>query len=203
MNSNKETRMMEVRAADNDEGKMIIEGYAAVFEEETMIGDEERGFIEVIDKKAFDKSNMKDVPMKYNHNDNHLILARTRNKSLQLSVDEKGLKIRAELVDTTSNRDIYTMIRSGLLDKMSFAFTVRDEVVSRRGKIALRRITDIDHVHDVSVVDTPAYEGTSIYARSLELVDTKLNTLDKVKLAKERSLALAKQKMKIKLGIGG
>lgn len=203
MSNNKETRMMEVRAADNDEGKMIIEGYAAVFEEETLIGDEEWGFYEVIDKRAFDNCNMKDVPMKYNHNDHHLILARTRNKSLQLTVDEKGLKIRAELIDTTSNRDIYTMIRSGLLDKMSFAFTVKGEEVSRRGEVPTRRVTDIDYLYDVSVVDTPAYEGTSIYARSLELVDTKLNTLDKVRLAKERSLALAKKKMKIKLGIGG
>lgn len=203
MSNYKEKRMIEIRAADNDEGKMIIEGYAAVFDQEAMIGDEERGFIEVIDKKAFDKCNMKDVAMKYNHKDDHLILARTKNKSLHLSVDEKGLKIRAELVDTTSNKDIYKMIRSGLLDKMSFAFTVNDEEVSRRGNTPLRRITEIDYIYDVSVVDTPAYEGTSIYARSLELVDTKLNTLDKVILAKKRSLALAKQKMKIKLGIGG
>ena len=43
---------------------------------------------------------MKDVPLKYNHMDNFLILARNKNKSLTLEVDEKGLKVRAELLDT-------------------------------------------------------------------------------------------------------
>lgn len=202
MKENKEVRMLEVRAADAEGDKMVLEGYAAVFEEETLIGGE-NGFIEVIDKRAFEKSNMKDVPMKYNHNDNHLILARTRNKSLKLEVDEKGLKIRAELIDTSSNRDIYKMVRSGLLDKMSFAFTVRDEEVTRKGNTPYRRITDIDTLYDVSIVDIPAYEGTNIYARSLDLVDTKLRALDNEKLAEKRKVALAIKKAKIKLGIGG
>ena len=177
----KETRFSSIETRSDDENKkMIVEGYAIVFDEETLIGDEERGFIEVIDKGALASTNMKDVPFKYNHNDVTLILARTRNGSLSLEVDEKGLKIRAELIDTTSNVDIYKSIVAGLLDKMSFAFTVKSQSWDRSGKIPKRTITAIDRLFDVSVVDLPAYDQTSIQAsaRSLELVETELKALD-------------------------
>ncbi|MGI6645022.1 MAG: HK97 family phage prohead protease [Bacilli bacterium] len=66
----KETRFSSIETRSDDENKkMIVEGYAIVFDEETLIGDEERGFIEVIDKGALASTNMKDVPFKYNHND--------------------------------------------------------------------------------------------------------------------------------------
>ena len=78
-----------------DEGKMIIEGYAAVYESETLIGSEEYGWREVIKRGAFDGADLKDVPLKYNHDDTVPILARTRNKSLTLTPDEKSLRVRA------------------------------------------------------------------------------------------------------------
>lgn len=163
---NKEVRAMELRAVDNDENKMILEGYAVVFDEETQIGDDEWGFREVIDRGAFESADMKDVPLKYNHSEAVPILARTRNKSLTLTVDEKGLKIHAELLDTQDARDMYTRVKSGLLDKMSFAFTCdKVEWTDERGKLPLRRITGIEKLWDVSIVDLPAYEGTTIGAR--------------------------------------
>lgn len=181
MDKNKiETRIASVKSRNDDESKMVLEGYALVFDEETLIGDEENGFIECIDRNALKEANMKDVPMKYNHDDSHLILARTRNKSLQLEVDEKGLKVRAELLDTESNKDIYKMVCAGLLDKMSFAFTVGSQKIDRSGDIPKRTITGIDRLFDVSVVDLPAYDQTSIaVSRSLNLVDTELKALDK------------------------
>ena len=158
----KEVRLLaqNFRALDNEEGKMIIEGYAVVFDSPAT-----HGFTEIIDKNAFNGCDMKDVPLKYNHDDSHLILARTRNNSLQLTIDDKGLKIRAELIDTTSNVDIYKSIQAGLLDKMSFAFTVSDEEWDY--STDTRRILAIDKLWDVSVVDTPFYDTTSIYARAL------------------------------------
>jgi len=122
---NKEIRLLEIKAVDENE--MLIEGYAIKFNEETLIGSEEHGFREVIDKDALTNSIMKDVPLKYNHQDNFLVLARTRNKSLVLEIDDVGLKIKAQLIDTQSNRDIYKMVQGGLLDKMSFAFTVKSQ----------------------------------------------------------------------------
>lgn len=156
----KELRVRELRALDDD--KMIVEGYAAVFEEVTDLG----WCKEVIDKNAFNNCNMQDCVFKYNHNDNCLILARTRNGSLKLIVDDIGLKIRAELIDTNNNVDIYKMIVARLLDKMSFAFTVAKQEWDY--KTDTRRILEIDRLFDVSVVDVPAYDATEIYARSKE-----------------------------------
>lgn len=152
---------------ETQDKKMVIEGYAVIFDSETLIGSEDYGFYESIDKRAFESANMKDVPLKYNHSDTVPILARTRNKSLSLKIDEKGLFIHAELLDTQDSIDMYKRIKAGLIDKMSFAFTVKDEEV-KKGKIPHRKITKIDRLFDVSVVDVPAYEETSIYARSLE-----------------------------------
>ena len=134
--------------------------------------------------------------MKYNHCDSVLILARTKNKSLTLSVDEKGLKVRAELINTNSNSDVYKMVKAGLLDKMSFAFTVKKQSWDRSGDIPLRRIEEIDRLYDVSVVDLPAYDGTSIYSRSLDLVDAELKAMDLVK--REEEAKVLRMKIKIK-----
>ena len=196
----KETRFSTISKRDGEDEKMIVEGYAIVFDEETLIGDEERGFIESIDKNALKETNMKDVPFKYNHNDATLILARTRNGSLSLEVDEKGLKIRAELIDTTSNVDIYKSIVAGLLDKMSFAFTVKSQSWDRSGKIPKRTITAIDRLFDVSVVDLPAYDQTSIQAsaRSLELVETELKALDDAENFERRQVLAKRIQLKTK-----
>ena len=164
---------------DEDGGKMIIEGYAAVYDDETLIGSEDFGFFERIEKGAFDGANMKDVPLKYNHSDAVPILARTRNKSLELKTDDKGLFIRAELLDTQDNIDMYKRIKAGLIDKMSFAFTVKSEGETwEKGKTPKRSIKQFDRIFDVSVVDIPAYENTSIYARSLELADAFKGTVE-------------------------
>jgi HK97 family phage prohead protease len=164
---------------DEDGGKMIIEGYAAVYDDETLIGDEEWGFYESIERGAFDGANMKDVPLKYNHSDAVPILARTRNKSLELKTDDKGLFIHAELLDTQDNIDMYKRIKAGLIDKMSFAFTVRKEGETwEKGKTPKRSIKKFDRIFDVSVVDVPAYEGTSIYARSLEFAEAFKGTVE-------------------------
>lgn len=178
----KEMRVSELRALDiTDENEdMIVEGYAAVFETETDLG----WCKEVISRDAFNNCNMSDCVLKYNHNDNCLILARTRNKSLELTVDNHGLKIRATLIDTTQNRDIYKMIKAGLLDKMSFAFCVRKQEWDYENDV--RRITEISQLFDVSVVDVPAYETTEIYARSKEEYNKEKEKYKEEKLEKEK-----------------
>ena len=192
--NNKEIRLanisdfnIELREAkeEGEANEMVIEGYAAVFDSETLIGDKECGFYEKIDRKAFDGANMKDVPLKYNHSDNVPILARTRNKSLELTVDEKGLFIRAKLIDTQDNRDMYKRIKEGLIDKMSFAFTTTAEGDKwEKGEIPHRTIKQFDRIFDVSVVDMPAYDDTSIYARSLEKSDDFKRALDNAETSK-------------------
>jgi len=191
----KETRLADVTLHE-EEDKMILEGYALVFNNETLIGDEEYGFLEEIDSRALSDTKMKDVPMKYNHMDSFLIIARTKNQSLSLTVDNIGLKVRAELLDTNTNQDIYKMVRSGLLDKMSFAFTVDEQVWNREGKIPKRTITKIERLYDVSVVDTPAYDATSIYARSLESMELELKAMELAE--QEQKSSIIKKRIKIK-----
>lgn len=193
---NKEIRLSELKLNEtNDE--MVLEGYAIVFDKETLIGDERHGFIERIEPTALSKTNMKDVPLKYNHQDNFLVIARTRNSSLSLDVDEVGLKVTAKLLDTASNQDIYKMVRNGLLDKMSFAFTVKDQSWDRSGDVPKRTIKQIDRLYDVSIVDTPAYEDTSVYARSLEAMDLELDILEKEE--ENRKVELGRKRIFIKL----
>lgn len=178
----KEVRLQEVRALE-EENKMIIEGYAVVFDEPTDIG-----YIEVIERGALDNADMKDVCLKYNHEDTWLIMARTRNKSLQLSVDDHGLKVYAELIDTQTNRDVYKSIQAGLLTKMSFAFTVDEANWDTLDGKDIRRIKKIAKLYDVSVVDVPAYEQTEVYARSKEAVEKEQEEYHKLQLEKEKLL---------------
>ena len=175
-----EQRLLEFRTVENEEGKMLIEGYAITYDQPATHQYGMRKFTEVIKRGALDKTDMKDVPLRYNHNDNVLLMARTRHKSLLLIKDEKGLLIRADLIDTQSNRDIYKSIQEGLIDKMSFSFTVPEggDKWSFGENETTREVTNIDKLYDVSVVDTPFYDSTSIYARSLELLDSEKRQLD-------------------------
>lgn len=194
-----------------DEDKLILEGYAVVFDSETFLGSEERGYYEVIDRNAIDSSALKDVPLKYNHSNENYILARTRNNSLQLNIDDKGLFIHAELQpNVQQHRDVYNMVQSGLLDKMSFAFVVKEHEIDRSGKFPRRIIKKIDKLFDVSIVDTPAYDATSIQARSLDLVEAEIKAsedeeqrklLENEQEANQKALELFKLKTKILLGL--
>jgi len=190
-----EQRLVEIRAVANEEDKMLIEGYAITFEQPATQEYGSRKFTETIKKGALDNTDMRDVPLRYNHNDTWLIMARTRNKSLQLIKDDIGLKIRAELLDTQSNRDIYKSIQERLIDKMSFAFTVADggDTWSFGDTETTREVNNIAKLYDVSVVDTPFYDSTSIYARSLELLDSEERKLESL-----REKELLKLKLKIK-----
>lgn len=195
MKNKYEQRIVEIRAVDSED-KMLIEGYAITYDQPATHQYGQRKFTEVIRKGALDKTDIKDVPLRYNHNDTWLIMARTRNKSLQLIKDDTGLKIRAELLDTQSNRDIYKSIQEGLIDKMSFAFTVADggDTWTFKDDESIREVNNIDKLYDVSVVDTPFYDSTSIYARSLELLENEEKRLDSL----NEQLKLRKRKLIMK-----
>lgn len=184
--SNKETRISQLDSSElryNDEnGKMIIEGYAAIYDSPTLIGDSTFGYTEKISRGAFDNADMSDVVLRYNHSEGFAVLARTRNKSLVLIPDDKGLFIRAELLDTTDGRDMYKRVQAGLIDKMSFAFTVREEDWDQKARS--RDILKFERIFDTALVDFAAYNDTEVYARSLERAKQFI-TPDKPKLSKD------------------
>lgn len=189
---------VEERAEMGAEQPMIVEGYAVVYEQPQTYSFGDETYTETIKRGSLDNADMRRTVMRYNHEDSVFALARTKNGSLQMMSDDYGLKIRAELIDTQSNRDVYKMIRSGLIDEMSFAFTVAQGgdtwTYSDDYKTVTRDIKAIDTVYDVSAVDTGFYENTSIYARAFDSVDTlkKEAEAKKLELEKVRAIALAK-----------
>ena len=196
----KEIRKLDIqfRAEDTEDGKMEIKGYAAVFN-----SPETYDYTEVIDSKAFDDADMSDVVLRYNHNDSFMVLARTRNKSLELSVDEKGLMIDATLQDDiTEHKNIYNAIKSGLIDKQSFAFTVEEDNYDY--DTDTRTITKIGKLFDVSVVDQPFYNATDVsVARDmnnndfLERRETVRKEVEEQRLEEERQEKLKEAKDKL------
>lgn len=188
-----EIRMTEMRAVQNEENKMKIEGYAVVFNSPShpIYGE----WIEYIDRNAFNGCDMKDVVLRYNHKDSYPIMARTKNQSLRLIVDDKGLKITADLIDTATNRDLYKSIQEGLVDKMSFRFSVSKNDWDYSTTPTTRRILQFDKIFDVSIVDEPAYEATEVYARSKEEVQ------EEKKKYEEEKLKFEKEKIKMLLSI--
>ena len=169
-----ETRMALLEpASENEENKQLVEGYAAVFNQRALIWESEWSgwkYMEVIDRNAFNGADMSDTVFKYNHGDVAMILARASNNTLTMNTDDKGLRISADIIDTNNGTDVYKLIKRGDLNKMSFAFTVKSERTEsdRENKIYTRTITAFDKIYDVAVVDFPAYDGTSIQARSKE-----------------------------------
>lgn len=180
-----------------EDSRMIVEGYAVVFEQPQTYTFGNDTYTETISRNALDGADMRRVVMRYNHNDTVFAMARVKNGSLNLITDDFGLKIRAELIDTQSNRDLYRMIRDGLVDEMSFAFTVAQGgdvwEYSDDFSIVKRTINRIETVYDVSAVDNGFYENTSIYARAFETVDAMKAEAEakKLELEKARAIALA------------
>lgn len=165
-------RAKEIRTAaqinsTDEEGKLAVQGYAAVFNETALIWESDwtgYKYFERVDPKAFEGADMSDVCFKYNHDDIAMVLARTRNKTLTLTPDDHGLLIRADIAQTSTGKDVYELVRRGDLDKMSFAFTVEKEQVEydEKAKTCTRTILKFDKIFDVAVVDFPAYDGTEI-----------------------------------------
>ncbi len=153
-------RPFEIRAG---EGENFVEGYAATFDTpEVMYEIDGIQYKEVISRNAFQSAQMSDVIMNFDHEGKPV--ARTKNGTLTLLVDQKGLFIRADLSGTAAGRELYEEIKGGYIQKMSFAFTVSDETYEQKNH--LRSINGIKRLYDVAAVSIPAYDSTSIMARS-------------------------------------
>ena len=163
---------IEARAAgDGGEERMIVEGYATTFNDPyTLWSMDGYTVIEQIDRNAFDKTDMTDVIMQYDHEGR--VFARTSNGTLELTPDEHGLHIRADLSGTEIGRQLYEEIKGGYTDKMSFGFTVEEDTRTttenhETGEVTiLRTITAIRKLYDVSAVSLPANNATEISARA-------------------------------------
>lgn len=149
-----------IEARQAEDGTLKLAGYAAVFNEPSL----PLPFIEKIMPGAFRKtlSETPDVRLLVNHEG--LPMARTKNGTMKLYEDERGLYFEANLANTTEARDLYTLVDRGDVDQMSFAFRViRQKYNSDRTERSLIEVSLADG--DVSIVTYPAYVATSVEAR--------------------------------------
>ena len=183
----------EVRAASDEEHGDYITGQPIVFGDFYDVGGYYR---ETIDEGALDNTDLKDVRFLVNHNFSMIPLARSRNNNanstMQLEKVQGGLNIRANL-DTENNgtaKELYSAVSRGDISGMSFAFLVdKESWTDLDTDYPTRHIESISSVFEVSAVTSPAYEATSIEARSdveaLENAKAKLES-ERKKVAEER-----------------
>lgn len=172
---NVELRTAEVRAAGDD--SLVIEGYAANFEQTTDLG----YFQENIARGAFDEVLDNDVRLLLNHAG--APMARTTNGTLELTVDDNGLRYRAALADTQDGRDLYKLIKRGDITQSSFAFTIAEQTWSEDR--STRTIDKVARLLDVSPVTYPAYPTTTVSARNMAQAAAEEVTEDHTQPAEE------------------
>lgn len=136
---------------------MFFEGYAAVFDSPS----EPLPFTERIAPGAFIRSlkSRNDVKILWNH-DTGSVLGSTRAGTLKLTEDDRGLRVEAQLPNTTVGRDAAELLKRGDIDSMSFGFSVPrggDDWNADGSERTLREV----RLHEVSIVAFPAYSGTA------------------------------------------
>lgn len=206
MDKQLETRTYTVQLESREEGSEgIISGRPIVYNSRTNLG----WFDEEIAPGALDGANLNDVRLCLNH-DTSYVYARSRrnnpNSTMQLSPNEFGMDINAKLAikESAKAQDYYTAVNRGDIDKMSFMFSIDgEEWENLESEHPLRRITKIGTVVEVSAVTFPAYDTTSISARSKEALDNARSALDKARQqeaeALESALELEKAKASFQL----
>lgn len=192
---------LEIREPDEGEERMTVAGYASTFDEPyTLFENDDLVYREKVDARAFDNTDMSDVIMQYDHAGR--VFARISNNTLNVNPDEKGLFIEADLSGTELGRQLYTEIRGGYTDKMSFGFTVdADEELrseTEDGRVLIERtITGISKLYDVSAVSIPANNGTSIAVSTRSKIDGAIEAIQAERLEAEK-LELEKRRTEVR-----
>lgn len=183
-NLEKRSISVDVEVRSNDDGKTIVEGYAARFNEETTIGGR---FAERIARGAFDSTDMTQTVALFNHDYNQP-LARM-GSGLQLDIDENGLKYRFELGEQTYAKDLAINIREGIVATSSFGFTIEDDSWEKRDDgLNLRTINSVNVLYDVSPTTQGAYDTTEVGLRSMAdalEVEEELEALEEERIAQQ------------------
>lgn len=196
--------LCEVRAEGEQDG--IITGRPIVYNSRTNIG----YFDEIIDSGALDGADMTDVRFLVNHDISNIPLARSRrnngNSTMQLSPDSEGLGIAAN-VDVENNaqaRSLYSAVKRGDVTGMSFMFSVDEERWENlESDHPTRHIVKIGSIVEVSAVTFPAYDATSINARSSETLESARAALEsaRAKTASTETEARELELLKMKISV--
>ena len=187
----KEIRNWSVRAEAPKEDSRTVEGYAALFDTPS----DGLDFTEVIDRNAFDGVIARsDVFALLNHDNSRGILGRSKHGkgSLELSIDERGLKYRFDAPKSALGDELIENLKRGEVNESSFCFDVTDEEWQEDGlddhgyKKFKRTILKIGNLYDVSPVYSAAYSATTVSLRGKELKEKELEELEKKKKEAEK-----------------
>lgn len=177
----------EIRSAGENGAEKYVEGVACVFNRETVMYEYDGvEYKEMVDAAAFASADMTDVVFQYNHGGK--VMARTRNKTLELSLQPDGLHIRARLDGTAEGRKMYEEIDGGYIDRMSYCYSLADNGAEYDVSRHLRTIKRIKKLWDVSPVDFPAYDATSVSTRCL--LDAEKEAIALIRATEERKKRL-------------
>lgn len=195
---------IEKRAKEEGEDKSyIVEGYASTFEEYDLYEDDQVIYRERIEPTAFDEADMTDVVFLLDHTGR--VYARTKNDTIALTVDDKGLFSKTDLSKTESSRSVYEDIEAGNYSQMSFAFTVAEDRYEEHNadgeKTIYTRIIDrIKKVYDISAVGFPANPTTNIGVATRAAFDGAIERLTTERLeAEKRHNEVERQRLALKL----
>lgn len=188
-----EYRKITLNKPDNEESRKIS-GYACVFNSSSR----DIGFTETVSDMAITEDTIlrSDVFATLNHNPER-VLARCKygSGSLQLSIDERGLRYEYEAPHTSLGDEVLEAIKRGDLTDASFAFTIDTEDPDaqkwekRDGKY-YRTIYKIAQLYDISNVWTGAYAEASSEIRSNTMQDysEEINKLENMIKEQEKEL---------------
>ena len=205
-------QVQDIQNIDNEQqqgnsSEAILEGYAAIYNSETIIGGM---FKEIIEAGAFEGTDFDDVALYYNHDLNRIPLARSRrnnpNNTLFLQPDTIGLKIRAsiDIENNTESKALHSAIRRGDISGMSYMFEVAEEEWKDVDKeMPTRIIKKVSKIIEVSAVNYPAYEDTTIYGRALVSLDNEKKALDNARANKQLEIRKRRISIKTKINLGG
>lgn len=175
-----------------DNGGLRVNGYVNLTEQTSEVLHTNRGhqFVEKISKGAFSKALQRATEIDFLvEHDNERILSSTRNNSLNLVEDDKGLFMSATISPTTWGKDYYTLIKDNIIKNFSFGFiALEDEWQERNDGLLERTVYDLD-LFEVSLVKNPAYTQSYVEARGLDYMTTdevlqrgeKMSVIDKEK----------------------
>lgn len=166
-----------------------VEGYATTFNQPYDLA---YGIREQIAPSVLDGADLSDVIMQYDHEG--MVLARNRAGNLHIAADSHGIFVAADLSKTEAARQLYEAIKAGMVDRMSWAFTVDEESYDYENDI--RTILRVKKVYDVSAVSIPANDATAISARSY--ADGVISRKEKELFRRRKQIAMKAQIAKAK-----
>lgn len=184
--------------ADDVQKEYRVQGYASTFEEYKLFDDDGVEFFERISPDAFNDADMTDVVFLRDHEGR--VLARTKNGTINLTVDNRGLFTDTDLGLTEAGRDMFEDVQVGNYSQMSFSFIVAEDHYEEQARKITRVIDRVGKVFDISAVAFPANPTTDIGVAYRSLFDGVIEKREAERLKAEHARKLLALKLKLNKG---